>query len=83
MFWGRILDVVPVAHNTVLKDMTDAVVVLDRHHRIANLNPSARHLLGLDNFHVIGCKSVKGDVMLLTRSMYIENPNQNIQRTSR
>ena len=54
MFWGRILDVVPVAHNTVLKNMTDAVVVLDRHHRIANLNTAARHLLGLDNFHVIG-----------------------------
>ncbi|EFK07936.1 PAS domain S-box protein [delta proteobacterium NaphS2] len=54
MFWGRILDVVPVAHETVLKNMADAIVVLDRHHRIAYLNPAARHLLGLIDAHIIG-----------------------------
>ncbi len=54
MFWGRILDVVPVANKTVLKNMTDAIVVLDHHHRVAHLNPAGQALLGLDNTNVIG-----------------------------
>jgi signal transduction histidine kinase/PAS domain-containing protein len=47
--WGivrfRLLDIVPVAHNTVIEEMRDAVIVLDAHDRILEFNPAAERIL--------------------------------------
>ncbi|MBC8077737.1 MAG: response regulator, partial [Chloroflexales bacterium] len=42
----RKLDVVPVAYNTVVVSMDDALIVLDEQGRVANINPAAERLLG-------------------------------------
>jgi PAS domain S-box-containing protein len=46
LFHFRMLDLVPVARNTVIESMSDAVMVLDRLNRITDLNPAAQRLLG-------------------------------------
>ncbi len=53
-FWGRILDIVPVAHRTVLENMGDGVIVLDRLNRVAHLNPAARVILDFPQSDVTG-----------------------------
>ncbi|NUP99746.1 MAG: PAS domain-containing protein, partial [Armatimonadetes bacterium] len=42
----RVLDLAPVAHDVVFAQLSDAVVVLDRRERIADLNAAAQQLLG-------------------------------------
>jgi len=54
MFWVRILDIVPVAHATVLKGIPDGVIVLDDNKRIVNMNPAAQKILSLPNSGIIG-----------------------------
>ncbi len=44
-FRYRLLDLVPFAREVVLESMGDAIIVLDRLHRIVDLNPAARTLL--------------------------------------
>ena len=56
--WGlfryRLFDIVPLAWDKVIENMTDAVVVLDDQRRVVNLNPAARMMAGLENAAVIG-----------------------------
>src|SRR5436305_462228 len=56
--WGlfrfRMLDLAPVARNTVIESMSDAVMVLDRLNRITDLNPAAQRLLGRPLSDLIG-----------------------------
>ena len=54
LFWGRILDIVPVAHRTVLENMGDGVIVLDHLDRVAHLNPAARTILDSPHSNMIG-----------------------------
>jgi PAS domain S-box-containing protein len=58
MAWGlfryRMLDLAPVARNAVVESMSDAVIVLDQHNRITDLNPAAQHLLGHPLSELIG-----------------------------
>jgi len=49
----RVFDLVPVARDTLVEGMPDAVLVLDTKWRIIDLNPAARRLLDLDS-SVIG-----------------------------
>ena len=42
----RLMDIVPVARDTVIESMSDAVFVLDGQNRIVDINPAARSLLG-------------------------------------
>lgn len=44
----RLLDLVPVARETIIEDMGDGVVVLDAERRIVEINPAAVRLLGLE-----------------------------------
>jgi PAS domain S-box-containing protein len=48
IFRYRLLDLIPVAQNTVFQNMRDGVVVSDDEDRIVDANPRARQLLGLD-----------------------------------
>ena len=54
MFWARILDIVPVAHATVLKSIPDGVIVLDDNKRIVNINPAAQKIFCFSNSGIIG-----------------------------
>jgi PAS domain S-box-containing protein len=47
LFLYRLLDIVPVAHSALIESMSDCIIVLDSGHRILELNPAARRLLGL------------------------------------
>jgi PAS domain S-box-containing protein len=50
--WGvyvwRLFDLAPMARDAVVEHMSDAVLVLDAQSRLADANPAARRLLGLD-----------------------------------
>jgi PAS domain S-box-containing protein len=56
--WGifryRILDLVPVAHDIVIENMRDAVVVLDRHGGVVSINEAAVRLVGRPAAQLIG-----------------------------
>ena len=58
IFWGlfrfQLLDVVPIARDTVIDGMEDGVVILDSDNRIADLNPGAMRLLRRPANAVIG-----------------------------
>lgn len=55
--WGlfryRLFDLVPIARDTVLENMTDGVLVLDLEHRIIDYNPAFQRLIHLTD-SVIG-----------------------------
>ncbi len=50
----RLLDLRPVAWETVVRGMDDAVAVLDGRARIVELNPAAERFLGLPRAHALG-----------------------------
>jgi PAS domain S-box-containing protein len=50
----RLLDVIPVARQTVLDHMTDGVIVLDAQRQIIDLNPGVQSQLGLDRAACVG-----------------------------
>ena len=56
--WGhfrfRLLDIVPVARDTVIESMSDGVVVLDAQSRIVDLNPAAQSIIGCTASEAIG-----------------------------
>ena len=54
LFRFRMLDLVPVAHSAVIESMSDAMIVLDQHHRITDLNPAAQRLFGHPLSELVG-----------------------------
>ncbi|MCG2785138.1 MAG: ATP-binding protein [Anaerolineae bacterium] len=54
IFFLRLLDLLPVAYDQVVANLTDGVLVLDVHHRIADANPKAREMLKVEKAHIIG-----------------------------
>jgi sigma-B regulation protein RsbU (phosphoserine phosphatase) len=48
------VDVVPIAYNSVIKSLRDAVIVMDVQHRIMDMNPGAQELLGCATAEAIG-----------------------------
>ena len=56
--WGlfryRLFDILPIARDTVVENLTDPVVVLDAQNRVVDLNPAALHSLGAKATDVIG-----------------------------
>ncbi len=54
LFRFHMLNIMPVARDTVFERMTDGVLVLDAANHIADLNPAAQQLLGVSRPHVIG-----------------------------
>jgi PAS domain S-box-containing protein len=54
LFHYRMLDLAPVARNTVIESMSDALMVLNRLNRITDLNPAAQRLLGRPLSDLIG-----------------------------
>jgi PAS domain S-box-containing protein len=58
LFWAlfryRLLDIVPVARDALIESLDDAVIVLDEHRRVVDLNPAAARLVGHPASVVIG-----------------------------
>jgi diguanylate cyclase (GGDEF)-like protein/PAS domain S-box-containing protein len=54
MFWRKMLEIVPVARDTVIESMSDAMIVLDIHDKVVDVNPAARQFLGLETVQIIG-----------------------------
>jgi len=42
----RLLDIAPVAHDAVIRSMSDGVIVLDPWNRVADINPAAQRIIG-------------------------------------
>jgi PAS domain S-box-containing protein len=57
-WWGlsrlRLLDVMPIAHEAIFRNMTDGVIVVDVQSRITDINPAAERILGLKRVDTIG-----------------------------
>ena len=58
VMWGiiryRLLDIVPIARDIVIQNMSDGIIVMDPDHRILDLNPTAAKLAGAQQKSVIG-----------------------------
>jgi PAS domain S-box-containing protein len=54
LFRYGFLDLVPVARDAVIENLIDAVIVLDGHDRIVDLNPAAQALLGCARADALG-----------------------------
>jgi diguanylate cyclase (GGDEF)-like protein/PAS domain S-box-containing protein len=54
MFWQKMLEIVPVARDTVIESMSDAMIVLDSHDKVVDINPAARQFLLLETTQIIG-----------------------------
>ena len=58
VMWGilryRLLDIVPIARDIVIQNMSDGIIVMDPDHRILDLNRSAARLAGVQQNSVIG-----------------------------
>ncbi|NQT74041.1 MAG: PAS domain-containing protein [Chloroflexi bacterium] len=56
--WGlfllRLLDVVPVARDSVIRDMPDAMIVINTSNRVVDLNPAAEEILGQPATEIVG-----------------------------
>lgn len=50
----QLLEIVPVAYDSVVKSMTDAVIVLDLNNQIIELNPAAKQLIDRPQSEYIG-----------------------------
>jgi diguanylate cyclase (GGDEF)-like protein/PAS domain S-box-containing protein len=62
IFWSlygfRLFDLIPIARTAVIESMNDGVIVIDEHHRIADLNKAATAILGVAIPELIG-KSIQ------------------------
>jgi len=59
IFSGNILEVVPLAHDALVRKLSTGIVILDREKNIRDINPAARSLLGLTVQPMVG-KSLPG-----------------------
>ncbi len=54
VFRYRLLDMVPVAHHTLVQSMSDSMIVLDEKHRMVYLNPAALTFFDAPNEAIVG-----------------------------
>jgi len=56
--WGffhlRFLDIIPIARDTAIENMSDGVFILDEQNRIVDVNPAALHIIDYSLAEVIG-----------------------------
>ncbi len=59
--WGilryRLLEVVPIARDVVIQNMSDGMIIVDHEESIIDLNEKARALSGIDAVNVIGTRA--------------------------
>lgn len=54
LFRYRLLDIVPVARDAVIENMSDGVIVLDAQNRVVDINPAAQRIINRTASDVIG-----------------------------
>jgi diguanylate cyclase (GGDEF)-like protein/PAS domain S-box-containing protein len=54
LFYFGLLDLVPIAHDRVIEDMSDGMIVLDAQDRIVDLNPAAERALHIPLTKAVG-----------------------------
>jgi len=54
IFRLRLLDIVPVARESIIESMQDAVIVLDAENHIVDINPAAEHIIGYSASEAVG-----------------------------
>jgi len=54
IFYTRLLDLIPIARETLVETMSDGILVLDKQDRIQDINPAAMGFLGILNKEVLG-----------------------------
>ncbi len=54
LLYLRMGDIVPVAREIIIEDMSDSIIVLDSENHVVDINPSARRLIGDTTSKVIG-----------------------------
>lgn len=54
LFYYGLLDIVPVARDTLVENMSDGMLVLDAQRRVVDINPAALQLIGWGNQSPIG-----------------------------
>lgn len=54
IFYFGLFDLVPIARDQLVENLSDAMLALDTNNRIADINPRARQLLKIESAHVIG-----------------------------
>jgi PAS domain S-box-containing protein len=59
LFRFRILDLIPIAHETVIQQMREGMLILDVHQRIVDLNRSAEKILGTHAPRLRGRKAIE------------------------
>ncbi|MBN3885534.1 MAG: histidine kinase N-terminal 7TM domain-containing protein [Nostoc sp.] len=52
LFRFQMFDLVPVARDTLIENMSDGVMVLDAKNRIIDFNPALKHLIGVKKQHI-------------------------------
>jgi PAS domain S-box-containing protein len=62
----QFLDVVPIARDSVIEDLQDAVLVIGLNGRVADANPAAERLLGLSGSELIGLRTADLATQLAT-----------------
>ncbi len=73
LFRFRLFDIVPIARETLIEKMSDAILVLDDQKRVIDANPSALAISGMTFPRLIGKKV--GDILPLAESWYTEGYN--------
>jgi PAS domain S-box-containing protein len=51
----QLLDVVPIAHEVIIENIDNAIIVLDNERRVLNFNPAAKRMAALSDSQLIGC----------------------------
>ena len=54
IFRNRLLDLAPVARETLIETLKDGILVIDRHDRVQDINNSALNYLGISQMNIIG-----------------------------
>lgn len=54
IFRNRLLDLAPVARETLIETLKDGILVIDKHDRVQDINKSALNYLGINQMNVIG-----------------------------
>lgn len=79
LFSHRLLDIVPVAQEAVVRNLADAVLVVDERGRTLQLNPAAARLLGVrDPDGVVGepLTHLLGDAPELLEAVHADGPQR-------
>jgi diguanylate cyclase (GGDEF)-like protein/PAS domain S-box-containing protein len=54
LFGFRLLELIPIAHETIFRNMEDGFILLDTRLNIQDLNPAAAHILQVDLTELVG-----------------------------